>query len=116
MTLLTEIRAEMNKHDKASSQYRMLNTCEVMIAEYQTRIEEMNDEILEFQKEHFMMQTMLRKLSADFEVFTSCAKNSMKELIDYDYRESFKHLVQLYPQEFKDFIPKVKKNVKLEQS
>ena len=105
MTVLSSIRDALTS-SCIEQKNKALACCEILLADYMTRIDELEDEQAEYRRDALFMQAGIQNLKDSLQQFNSMNEKAVDKLLSDDWREDFKLAIQLHPEQFGDLLPK----------
>ena len=104
MTVLSSIRDALTS-SCIEQKNKALACCEILLADYMTRIDELEDEQAEYRRDALFMQAGIQNLKDSLQQFNSMNEKAVDSLLSDDWREDFKLAIQLHPEQFSDILP-----------
>lgn len=105
MTVLSSIRDALTS-SCIEQKNKALACCEILLADYMTRIDELEEEQAEYRRDALFMQAGIQNLKNSLQQFNSMNEKAVDNLLDDNWRDDFKLAIQLYPEQFDDILPK----------
>ena len=105
MTVLSSIRDALTS-SCIEQKNKALACCEILLADYMTRIDELEEEQVEYRRDALFMQAGIQNLKNSLQQFNSMNEKAVDSLLDDNWRDEFKLAIQLYPEQFDDILPK----------